>query len=241
MASTVLLPGDAIPSELLPKSKKGTLTLGPHLRHLPPSTLLSTSSGTLQVDHKKSALWLEHPNGRYLPAVNDLVIAQIHHSSTDTYHCSLTPHTPYALLGQLAFEGASKKTRPQLKSGDLVYARVSKASKWEDTEIECVNSNTGKGEGMGPLTGGMMFNVSAGFARRLMLGAKKGGIVVLDVVGEKVKFEVAVGRNGRVWIDSGSVKETVAIGRLLVSADEQGWEEEKQRSEVKRILREIVG
>ncbi|WPA97771.1 uncharacterized protein RHO25_002382 [Cercospora beticola] len=241
MTSTILLPGDPIPSELLPKSKKGTLTLGPHLRHLPPSTLLSTSAGTLQVDHKKSALWLEHSNGRYLPAVNDLVIAQIHHSSTDTYHCSLTPHTPYALLGQLSFEGASKKTRPQLKSGDLVYARVSKVNKWDDTEIECVNSNTGKGEGMGPLTGGMVFDVSAGFARRLMLGGKKGGVVVLDVVGEKLKFEVAVGRNGRVWVDSGSVRETVAIGRLLVRADGEGWEEERQRVEVKKALREVVG
>ncbi|KAM3421998.1 hypothetical protein BST61_g2375 [Cercospora zeina] len=241
MASTILLPGDTIPPELLPKSKKGTLTLGPHLRHLPPSTLLSTSAGTLQVDHRKSALWLEHSNGRYLPAVNDLVVAQIHHSSTDTYHCSLTPHTPYALLGQLSFEGANKKTRPQLKSGDLVYARVAKVNKWDDTEIECVNSNTGKGESMGPLTGGMVFDVSAGFARRLMLGAKKGGVVVLDVVGEKVKFEVAVGRNGRVWVDSGSVRETVAIGRLLVRADEEEWNEEKQRSEVKKALREVVG
>lgn len=94
---------------------------------------------------------------------------------------------------------------------------------------------------MGPLTGGMVFDVSAGFARRLMLGAKKGGVVILEVVGEKVKFEVAVGRNGRVWIDSASVRETVTIGRLLVAADEAGWDEERQRNEVKRALREIVG
>lgn len=94
---------------------------------------------------------------------------------------------------------------------------------------------------MGPLTGGMVFDVSAGFARRLMLGAKKGGVVILDVVGEKVKFEVAVGRNGRVWIDSASVRETVTIGRLLVAADEASWDEERQRNEVKRALREIVG
>lgn len=94
---------------------------------------------------------------------------------------------------------------------------------------------------MGPLTGGMVFDVSAGFARRLMLGGKKGGVVILDVVGEKVKFEVAVGRNGRVWVDSGSVRETVAIGRLLVRADEEGWEEERQRGEVKKALREVVG
>ncbi|KXS99115.1 hypothetical protein AC578_3514 [Pseudocercospora eumusae] len=239
--ATILLPGDQIPPDKLPKSKKGTLTLGPHLRHIPPSTILSTTSGTLHTDHKKSAIWIEHENGRYIPAVGDLVIAQVHHGSTDYFHCALTPHSAYAVLGQLAFEGASKKTRPQLRPGDLVYARVCRTSKWEETEIECVNSNTGKAEGMGPLTGGMLFDISPGFARRLMLGARKGGIVILDEVGEKVKFEVAVGRNGKVWVDSGSVRETVVIGRLLNMCYEEGWDLERQKKEVKAALKGIAG
>lgn len=125
-----------------------------------------------------------------------------------------------------------------------MYARVCKASKWEDVEVECVNSNTGKGEGMGPLSGGMVFEVSPGFARRLMMGTGKdgrsvGGVVVLEEVGEKVRFEVAVGRNGRVWVDSGSVRETVAIGRLLREADEQALGAEEQRRAVKRVLKEL--
>jgi exosome complex component RRP40 len=238
---SVVLPGDLVAPEQLPKSKKGTLTLGPHLRHVPPSTIFSTSAGALHADHKKAAIWLEQANGRYLPAVNDLVIAQVHHSSTDTYHCSLTPHTPYVLLGQLAFEGANKKTRPQLKGGDLVYARVCKTSTWEDTEIECVNSNTGKADGMGPLTGGMLFGTSPGFSRRLMLGGKKGGVVVLEEIGEKVRFEVAVGRNGKVWVDSGSIKETLVIGRLLQACDEGQWGKEQQTREVKKAIKEMAG
>lgn len=238
------MPGEAIPPEQLPKSKKGTLTLGPGLRHIPPSTILSTTAGALHVDHKKSALWLEHSNGRYVPAVGDLVVAQVQRGGADAYSCSLTPYTPYASLGNLAFEGASKKTRPQLKAGDLVYARVCKASKWDDTEIECFNSATGKAEGMGPLKGGMLFHVSPVFARRLMMGTdkegrSKGGVVVLEEVGEKVKFEVAVGRNGRVWVDSGSVRETLAVGRLLVQADEQRWDTDAQKKEVRKALKDV--
>lgn len=245
MAATALfLPGEQIPQHLLPKPSKGTLTLGPGLRHLPPSTILSTTSGALQTDTRKAALWLEHANGRYLPSVNDLVIAQVHHSSTDTYHCSITPQTPFALLGQLAFEGANKKSRPQLKAGDLVYARVSKANKWDDVEIECFNSQTGKGEGLGPLKNGMLFEVSKEFSRRLMMGTdregkSKGGIVVLELLGEKVRFEVAVGRNGRVWVDSGSVRETVAIGRLLREADEKGLTVEMQKKAIKKVLKDL--
>ncbi|EME38974.1 hypothetical protein DOTSEDRAFT_39165 [Dothistroma septosporum NZE10] len=242
--ATILLPGEQIPTDQLPKSKKGTLTLGPGLRHIPPQTILTTTSGTLQIDPKKSALWLEHPNGRYVPSSGDLIIAQIHHTGSDVYFCSLTPHTPHALLGQLSFEGANKKSRPQLKAGDLVYARVTSTSRWEDTEIECVSSATGKADGMGPLSGGMCFWVSCGFARRLMMGTgkegrSKGGVVVLEEVGEKVRFEVAVGRNGRVWVDSGSVRETVMIGRLLRQADEEGLDVEAQKKLVKRALKDV--
>lgn len=245
MASpSLFLPGESIAQSQLPQSKKGTLILGPGLRHIPPSNILSTTTGFLHTDHKKAALWLDSPHGRYQPAVGDLVVAQIHHSSADTYHCALTPHTPFALLGQLAFEGANKKTRPKLESGDLIYARVKAAGKGEDVEVECFNSSTGKADGLGPLTGGMVFNVSPAFARRLMMGTdregrSKGGVVVLEEVGEKVKFEVAVGRNGRVWVESGSMRGTVAVGRLLVGCDEGSWDVDEQKKEVRKALREV--
>ncbi|KAH9828220.1 KH domain [Teratosphaeria destructans] len=243
---TLLLPGERVSPDQLPKSKKGTLTLGPGLRLLPPHTIQSTTAGALSVDHRKGALWLEHDGGRYQPAVGDLVIAQIHHSTMDAYACALVPHTPYALLGQLAFEAANKKTRPQLKQADLVYARVVKTGKNEDTEIECFNSSTGKAEGMGPLKNGMLFSVSPSFARRLMMGTdkagqSKGAVVVLEEVGEKLRFEVAVGRNGKVWVDAGSVREILAVGRLVVGADEGGWSVEEQKKQVKKAVKEIAG
>lgn len=242
MAATVLLPGEDVPASSLPQTRKGTLTLGPGLRHTPPSTISATTLGLLSSDPKKSALWLESSGtARYQPAVNDLVIAQIHHSATDIFACSLTPHTPFVNLGQLSFEGANKKTRPKLESGDLVYARVCKAGSngAEEVEIECINSNTGKAEGMGPLKGGMVFDVSPGFARRLMQGKKKGGVGILEMVGEKVRFEVAVGRNGRVWVDSGSVRTTAALGRLLVGADEGMWGLDDQERAIKKALKDM--
>ncbi|EMC98176.1 hypothetical protein BAUCODRAFT_67161 [Baudoinia panamericana UAMH 10762] len=241
MAAVSLIPGEEVPSDRLPKAKKGTLTLGPGLRHILPSTISATTPGVLQVDHKKAAVWLEYPNGRYQPSVGDLVVAQIHHSTSEAYSCIVTPHTPFALLGQLAFEGANKKTRPQLKAGDMVYARVSRASKYEETELECVSASTGKADGMGPLKGGMVFDVSPSFARRLMMGNGKGGVIVLDEVGEKARFEVAVGRNGRLWLDSGSVAVTIGIGRLLQQTDEEGWDVEAQKKAVRKLVKDLGG
>lgn len=236
--ATTVLPGQQLLPEQLPQtSSNRTLTLGPGLSYLPPSTITTTVAGTLCTDSRKNAVWIETLNsGRYSPSVGDLVIATIHHSSTDTYHCSLTPHTPTALLGQLSFEGATKKTRPQLNPGALVYARVSKADKWSDVELECVSAATGKSEGLGPLKGGMLFQVSAGLARRLMMGAGKGGVILLEEIGEKIRFEVAIGRNGAVWVDAPSVGEVVKIGRILKETDEGSLDVQQQKKLIRKLL-----
>lgn len=241
MASPVIvMPGQELSADQLPSTNTNrTLTLGPGLRHIPPVTIVATQAGELCTDSKKNAVWIENLGGRYLPHTGDLVVATVHHSSTDTYHCSLTPHTPYVLLGQLSFEGATKKTRPQLNPGALVYARVSKADKWSDAEIECVNPSTGKSDGLGPLKAGMLFEVSPAFARRLIMGAGKGGVVLLEEIGEKIRFEVAVGRNGKVWVDSASIAETVAIGRCLTEADEKDLDLQAQKKLVNKMLKSV--
>jgi len=268
-APSILLPGDDVPSDVLQSTASTPLRLGPGLRLLsqgqstasktsPSHAVTATHAGLLSTDPKRNAVSvLSFPNHRYIPTPNDLVIAQVHHSSQDYFHCVITPHTPHALLGQLAFEGATKKTRPMLKTGDLVYARVLSVGVGAGSEVEltCVNPATGKAEpgGLGPLAGGMVFDISTGLAARLMRGGSSSadgaaGVVVLDELGKKLEshggFEIAVGRNGKVWVDcSGSgdvaVKATVAIGRCLSETDERNLDPTEQRKLVSKILREM--
>jgi exosome complex component RRP40 len=233
---SILLPGDPIPPSALPTSKKA-LKIGPGLHHIHPSTLRASIPGTIATDNKKNAIWLEYEGGRYTPSQGDLVIGTVIRSSAESFMVSLSPHTPPVSLPHLAFEGASKKTRPQLHSGDLVYARVLSVSTQTESEIQCFNENTGKSEGMGPLKGGMVFDVSCSFARRLMMGKKRGGVLILEAIAEKVAFEVAVGRNGRVWVGAESVSVVVAVGRALTIADEERLDEEGQKSLVKKLLK----
>lgn len=178
---------------------------------------------------------------QYIPQTGDLVIATVHHSSTDVYHCTITPYTAYAQLPQLAFEGATKKTRPQLSAGSLIYARVSLASKHLDPELECLNPSTGKADGMGELKGGMVFDISLGLARRLMMPkpGEQGGVVVLEEMGEKMPFEVAMGRNGKIWIDSKGVRETILVGRAVLETDRGCLGIEEQRKLVRGLLKSL--
>lgn len=94
---------------------------------------------------------------------------------------------------------------------------------------------------MGELKGGMVFDVSLGMARRLLLNKQKdeGGLVVLDDIAEQVAFEVAVGRNGKVWVKAAGVKETLLVGKALQDTDREALKIDEQKKLVKRLLRQI--
>lgn len=86
-----------------------------------------------------------------------------------------------------------------------------------------------------------MFEISLEMARRLLLGKPKeeGGLVVLESIGKLWPFEVAVGRNGRVWVEAGSVARTLAVGKALRETDERSLGVEGQEKLVKKLGREV--
>ncbi|KAJ5735138.1 uncharacterized protein N7483_000263 [Penicillium malachiteum] len=253
----ILLPGDEVPNDHLPTIKshaKATpLKIGQGLRLVSqPSTNSTPQNRVLKATQAAAAI---------PPTVNDLVLAQVHHSSADYFHCVLTPHTPHAFLPQLSFEGASKKTRPNLKQGDLVYARVLSTGVGASAEVEltCVNPATGKAEpgGLGPVSGGTVFDVSTGMAARLLLATSSravdnddgiAGLVIISELGKKLAnvggFELAVGRNGRVWVNCPDAEEhavpaILAIGRCMQLTDEHNLDLADQKKLVTRTLREL--
>ncbi|KAI9671604.1 MAG: exosome non-catalytic core subunit rrp40 [Trizodia sp. TS-e1964] len=242
-APSFIFPGESIANSLLPlpANPSTPLKLGPGMRLLPPATITATVAGVVCIDARKNAVWTDHNSGRYTPTPGDAVLATVHHSSSDAFYCRLTPATPLASLPHLAFEGASKKTRPTLPAGALVYARVATALKHMDPELECVNPATGKADGLGPLKGGMVFDISGGMARRLMMGSpgEQGGVVVLEELAARLPFEVAVGRNGRVWVSSASLSATLAVGRAIQETDRGRLGADEQRRLVKRLLKGV--
>jgi exosome complex component RRP40 len=241
MAATLLLPGDTINlNEVLTSQKR---RIGKGLKQDSTSEqYVATIAGLLEADYKIKAAQIDTPKARYTPRAGDLVIAQVYRSGMDYFQLHINSHSQQAVLHQLAFEGATKKTRPQLKTNDLVYAKVIAAQKNMEVELSCVNPSTGKSEpdGLGPLTGGTVFDVSIGLAERLL---KKQSVVVLSELGEKLQggFEVAVGKNGKVWVDcpEGGVKSIVAVGRCLRETDENNLTEKEQKKLVNKVASEM--
>lgn len=240
MASNIVFPGDTISGVNLPASKSLHPASGLY-RESSSAPILSTLAGKLEQNPKKKTAHVTTPNARYIPRVGDLVIASVQRSSMDFFHLSICPHIPQAILPQLAFEGASKKTRPQLKPNDLVYAKVLSASKNMEVELTCVDPSTGKSEpeGLGPITGGMVFDISTGLAARLLSSQS---VAVLEELGEKLAggFEVAVGKNGKVWVDcpESGIRGIHAVGRCLQETDCGNLQPGEQQKLVKRVVKE---
>ncbi|KAG5456798.1 MAG: hypothetical protein BJ554DRAFT_3353 [Olpidium bornovanus] len=159
---------------------------------------------------------------QYVPALGDNVIGQITAKFADGYRVDVGGAHP-ALLDALAFEGANRRNKPQLAVGSLVYARVSLADKDVDPELECFNPATGKADGYGELNGGFVFQVTLGTCRRYFLcdawPLLDPKTPVLEELGKQYAFEIAVGLNGRVWIDTASPHQTIRLSLAIKESD----------------------
>lgn len=111
-----------------------------------------------------------------------------------------------------------------------------------DSELECVHPSTGKSEGLGPLNSGMLYSVSLGMARRLMMArsVQDAKVVVLDeLAAAGLQFETATGRNGKFWVDSESAKTIIVVGRAVQETDSQGLGIEEQKKLVRKLIKDI--
>jgi len=76
---------------------------------------------------------------RYTPAVDDTVVAVVTDRNADFYRLRLHGVTT-ATLPTLAFDGATKRNKPSLAVGALVYARVVSCSRHMDPELSCMGA-----------------------------------------------------------------------------------------------------
>lgn len=68
--------------------------------------------------------------------------------------------------------------------------------------------------------------------------AEQGNLVLLEEIGGAgVPFEIAVGRNGKVWVDSKTVKTTLAIGKAIQDTDTKSLDVDEQKKLAKKLAR----
>lgn len=144
---------------------------------------------------------------KYWPVVGDAVIGQIMVRHAEGYKVDLGGQRP-AQLAALAFEHATRKNRPNLQVGALVYARVSEADKDMEPDIECLDA----AQGFGELKGGYLIRgLLPCFCKTIL----EPNHPLLSTLGAAIPFEVAIGLNGRLWIHSAHVGITIVLARII--------------------------
>ncbi|KAH9573233.1 hypothetical protein CY35_02G195800 [Sphagnum magellanicum] len=99
--------------------------------------------------------------------------------------------------------------------GAALYARVVKAHRDIDPELCCTDAS-GKAAGFGPLNGGYIFECSTGLARVLL---SKPTCPVLEALGKSLSFEIAVGMNGRIWVNAATTTTTILVSNAILNSE----------------------
>ena len=209
--SQVVVPGDKVYT--LPDS--GVVRVGTGLRD--DGTHLIAARPGILCQSQGNKFWVFGKQKRYIPSLNDPVIGIISRKQSEFYEVDVGAPFP-ALLPVLAFEGATRRNRPNLKEGDLVYCRIDMADRDLQPTVTCVDSK-GKSADFGPLQGGFTFDCSTLFARALLSQPTPSFLVSL---GSTVEFEMVVGVNGRGWVQGSSLDTTLFVVHTLEQCSSSG-------------------
>lgn len=175
--------------------------------------LLATRVGVLQ-QAKGAKLWVSGRQTRYIPSTGDPVLGVITGKYSENYDVDIG--APFlALLPVLAFEGATRRNRPMLKEGDLVYCRVDQAHRDLQPTVTCMDA-AGNAAGFGPLKGGFVFPCGSVQARMLVA---RNPPQYLKTLGQAMQFELAVGLNGRVWVDAAEPEMIIFLGTAIQACE----------------------
>ncbi|XVE78292.1 hypothetical protein DITRI_Ditri13aG0133100 [Diplodiscus trichospermus] len=189
---STVVPGDVVLD--LSSMTNQTIKLGGGLRQGCDS-ISATKAGTFRF-LKPNKYWVESSQKRYVPCVEDTVLGIVVDSKADNFLIDIKGPA-LAFLPVLAFEGGTRRNIPKFEVGTLLYLRVVKANFGMNPELSCTDAS-GKAAEFGPLRDGYMFETSTGLSRKLL---SLPTCPVLEAIGMKLSFEIAVSLNGRFGYD----------------------------------------
>ena len=217
----VVLPGDDVTPFLLALAPP-SVRLGQGLQQSARGAVRATRAGLLSF-LEPDRFFVLSSHRRYVPAVGDTVVGVVRDRLAEHYRVRLHG-SALAQLPLLAFDGATRRNKPDLAPGALVFARVAACSKHMEPELSCAAPLGGggpkkdwvTGQGVfGELHGGRLVHAAQGRARRQL---DPGG-ALLATLAAAFPFEVAVGLNGLVWVGAAEGAQADAVAEAVEGAE----------------------
>jgi exosome complex component RRP40 len=142
----------------------------------------------------------------YMPEKNHFVVGVIKNKIGDNLLVDINAPLDATLPG-LDFDGATKRNKPNLNTGDLVYARVSEFSKFTGAKLSCLNAGYSAKCVLGELKGGTIVYGLSG--RETMIESK------IETIQKHCQFEVAFGKNSVLWFSCPDSKTEMVLYNIF--------------------------
>uniref|UniRef100_F6QMW7 Exosome complex component RRP40 n=1 Tax=Ciona intestinalis TaxID=7719 RepID=F6QMW7_CIOIN len=209
----IVIPGDVITKHVNSITGDSDVKLGPGLYHEADEVKVC-KPGVLR--HKTpDTFWVDCHQKRYVPSKGDNVVGVVTSRQGDMYKVDIGA-SHLAVLNYMSFEGASKRNRPNVTNGDLIFGKLIVANKDMEPEVSCVDPNNGKANGLGVLSDrGFSFHVPLNLARKLLSPS----FTLIHELGARITFEITVGMNGRIFLSCNSPKFVILIMDVILSAE----------------------
>ena len=151
---------------------------------------------------------------KYVPSMGDKVIGKVLRKMADNYEMDVRSDRR-ALLGVLSFQGATKKSKPNLTDGDLVFCQIQSVPQYLLYKVTCISSKSTKiwnsGEAhFGHLSVGIEIIIPLFLAFFLSHDE-----TLFELIRKYLTFEVVVGINGILWFRAKSIKHTLLLSTIF--------------------------
>lgn len=163
---------------------------------------------------------------QYIPAKNDLVIGRVKLRTSENFIVDFNAPLD-GVLGGLEFDGATKRNKPNLQPGDLVYTRVIDYSKFMGGRLSCINKGLTKKDSsnqLGQLKAGSLTQVPV-YKQSILKP-------YLQRIGKCTKFQIALAKNGFIWINCARVQNLMLIINMIKAVTEEDPQKLVSREDV---------
>ncbi|GKT25581.1 Exosome complex RNA-binding protein 1/RRP40/RRP4 like protein [Aduncisulcus paluster] len=145
--------------------------------------------------------------GVYVPRIHECVVGKIVGDYREHFLVDIGA-VDKAYLSKLAHREATRRNRLNYKHGELIYARITSWDIRMGCEISCTDF-LGESDIMGVLKGGITQEIDSTDAK--LLASSHEGSKFLSLLAEYFPFEIAIGANGLIWINSISCSASIIL------------------------------
>lgn len=207
-----VLPGEPIALATLPSplDSSSTIVLGPGL-HYDKDSCAFTAHGCGHVQEPSSLTYYVDGHRPSVSSLSsgDLVLGIVVRRQMESLLVDIG-YNELASLSLYDFEGSTKRTKPDVDRGDVIYGRLKIEGECQPV-ITCI-TDEGKADGMGVLhEHGYLFDLPIDVANDLVANDD-----LLRELGKEIPYEIAIGANGRVWIRASSTRTMIALREVLL-------------------------